>query len=384
MYRKTFIEIETENIQYNIKILTKNYPDYEYYIGVVKGNAYGHGYGVVPAMLSAGINFLAVSTLEEALDARKIAASTPILILQPIHIEELEIATQNNFSITVSSLEYFEKIKDLKFSQKIKVHLKVDTGLNRLGIKDKSGLEQIVSFLKNSEHFEPEGIYSHFATTGVFDNYWDKQLNNFKNLTESIDLNIFKVRHLGRSLTLLNHSKIPFCNAVRIGLLMYGINQSPSHKNTKNLKSFIKKIFYKQEQISETVTDHNYNFKTAFSLKSEVTEIKRVDKGEKVGYGAVYEVEKDGCIAIIPIGYADGFSKHNKGGYVFIKGKKNKIVSEVNMGMLTVFVDKSVKVGDEVELIGQNISLREVATRTQTTVYEVMCALQNTLPRIYK
>lgn len=385
MYHKTFLEIETSKIRHNVQTLLTNYPDYKYYIGVVKGNAYGHGYDVVPTMLVAGINFFAVSSLEEALEVRIRTENTPILCLQPLHLNELTTCVEKNISVTLSSFEYFQKIKDLKFDRPLKIHLKIDSGLNRLGLKIKSEVEEIVRTLKNNPNFELEGIYSHFATTGVFDTHWDLQKNNFEELTKDIDLQLFKIRHLGRSLTLLNHNKISYCNAVRIGLLMYGYNQSPSKAKVSQVKKF-KRFFsdFLKTKPSQTFTDHDLQFHPALSLKSEVVEIKKVEAGDLVGYGASYRVERAGYIAIVPIGYADGFSKRNKGFEVLINQKRFKMVSEVNMGMLTVLVDETVKVGDVVTLFGEGLPIQEVAKRTQTTAYEVMCALQTNLPRILK
>lgn len=383
MYHKTYIEINKKNIEHNLNIITSNYPEYEYFIGIVKGNAYGHGYEIIPTLEKSGINYFAVSSLEEALEVRKFT-QLPILCLQPLHIEEIATCTSNNITITISNLDLAKQIANLDLLEKLKVHIKVDSGLNRLGFKNDNELEEAISILQENKNILLEGIYSHFATTGVFDSYWDKQLFNFQIITNNTDLNIFKIHHLGRSLTLINHPKIPFCNAVRVGILMYGINQSPSKKKQSSLKRFIKKIFYRDSEFSKTTTDHDYNFKTAFSLKSEVVEIKKVKRGDRIGYGAFHIAPSDGYIAIVPIGYADGFSKRNKGSEVFINNKRYKIVSEVNMGMLTIFVDENVKVGDAVELIGQNITLQEVARRTGTSVYETLCALQNTIPRILK
>jgi alanine racemase len=249
----------------------------------------------------------------------------------------------------------------------------------------KTEIEEIVKTLKDNPNFELEGIYSHFATTGVFDTHWDLQKNNFEELTKDVDLSLFKIRHLGRSLTLLNHNKIPYCNAVRIGLLMYGYNQSPSKAKISQVKK-LKRFFsdFLKTKPSSTFTDHDLQFQPTLSLKSEVAEIKKVEAGNLVGYGASYRVERPGYIAILPIGYADGFSKRNKGFEVLINHKRYKMVSEVNMGMLTVLVDETVKVGDVVTLFGEGLPIQEVARRTKTTIYEVMCAIQTSLPRILK
>lgn len=386
MYRQTFIEIDTKALENNVRTLTSSYPTYNYYIGVVKGNAYGHGYGIIPNLESAGINYFAVSSLEEALEVRK-RSTLPILCLQPLHTREIQTCSDNSITATISNLDLAKEVAQLDLNKNLKVHIKLDTGFHRLGFREKSELEQAITILKENKNIELEGIYSHFATTGVFDKHWDKQLEKFLELTSGIDLQQFKIIHLGRSLTIINHPKIDFCNGVRLGLVMYGLEQSPSRKTTgllNKLKLWRRISKAKSQGVSATTTDIYLPLHTALSLKSEVVELKKIYKSESLGYGASWSAQKGGFVAIVPIGYADGFSKRNKNGFVFINNKRFQIVGEVNMGMLTILVDETVEVGDAVELIGRNITVQEIARRTQTGTYEVMCALQNTLPRILK
>jgi alanine racemase len=386
MYHQTFIEIDTKALENNVRTLTSSYPNYDYYIGVVKGNAYGHGYDIIPNLESAGINYFAVSSLEEALEVRK-RSTLPTLCLQPLHAQEIKDCVENDVTITISNLDLAKKIARLDLNKNLKVHIKIDTGFHRLGFREKSELEQALTILNGNKNIKLEGIYSHFATTGVFDKYWDKQLEKFLELTKNIDLQQFKVRHFGRSLTLINHPKIDFCNGVRLGLVMYGLEQSPSRRvsGILNKLKLWRRIFQsKAQSISATTTDIYLPLHTALSLKSEAVELKKIYKGESLGYGASWTAQADGVIAIVPVGYADGFSKRNRNGFVFVNNKRYQIVGEVNMGMITILADKTVKVGDGVEFIGRHITIQEVARRTQTGTYEVMCALQNTLTRTLK
>lgn len=386
MYRQTFIEIDTKALEDNVRTLTSSYPNHDCYIGVVKGNAYGHGYDIIPNLESAGINYFAVSSLEEALEVRK-RSTLPILCLQPLHAQEAKDCVENDITITISNLDLAKEIARLDLNKDLKAHIKLDTNFHRLGFREKSELEQAITILKGNKNIELEGIYSHFATTGVFDKYWDTQLEKFLELTQNIDLQQFKIRHFGRSLTIINHPKIHFCNSVRLGLVMYGLEQSPSRKATgllNKLKLWRRISKTKMQGVSATTTDIYLPLRTALSLKSEVIELKKIYKGESLGYGASWTAQADGVIAIVPVGYADGFSKRNKNGFIFVNNTRFQIVGEVNMGMITVLVNDTVRVGDAVELIGRNVTIQEVARRTQTGTYEVMCALQNTLPRILK
>lgn len=382
MYRKTYIEINTENLKYNVHSLIKNYPDYKYYFGVVKGNAYGHGMEVVKKFIDAGINYLAVSTLEEAINIRNFGIVVPILCLQPIHIEDISDAIKNDITITLSNYEYFKELIKLQLNKELKIHLKINTGFNRLGISKKDEVSDIFKTLNSSTNFKLEGIYSHFATTGVNDKHWDNQLQAFREITSAIDLKQILIVHFGRSLTLLNHKKIDFCNSVRIGVAMYGYSR-PIKKSfgIKPLLKLIKNLINKRRlKISDTVTDFSIDFKNGFKLFSEIIEIQKVKTNDFVGYGATFKATSDCYIGFLPIGYADGFLKKNINGFVFINNKRYKILA-VDMGMTTILIDEYIRLYDKVEIIGDNISLYEVAKRKEMTIYETMCSFKESIPR---
>jgi alanine racemase len=377
------IKINTENLSYNVKTLLSTFPDYKYYIGVVKGNAYGHSYSIIRDLISSGINYLAVSTLEEASSVRIQNQDIPILCLQPIHLDDLSFALNNNITLTISSYDYFTELIKRDIKQKLKIHIKVDSGLHRLGLSNKNQIEEIITTLKNHPYIILEGIYTHFATTGVMDKQWDDQLLTFKRLTSSIDLSQIPIVHLGRSLTLINHKKIDFCNGIRIGTIMYGYYRSSyTHSGImaylRNIKGKLIKI---GQGISPTITKFPFTLKPALTLESEIFEIKKIKKGDLVGYGGVYKADNDCILGIVSIGYADGFNRRNRGGYVSINGKKYTIIS-VDMKMLTILIDSSIKLFDKVELIGENVSITNVARQNNTTVYEILCSLKEYIPRI--
>ena len=382
MYRKTCVDINVDNIENNIKEIVNKY-DYKYYIGVVKGNAIGHGMKLCKYITKFGINYLAVSSLEEALEARTYT-NVPILILEPIHIDELKIAEKNNIAITLSNYDYYKQIDQSKFTN-LKIHLKLNTGMNRLGISRKEEIEEIYNDLIDNSKVKLEGIYTHFATTGVNDKYFDNQLNKFVELTSNIDLKRIEMVHLGRSCTLEFHPKIPFANGIRIGLIMYGIGQT--FNKYVGLKGKLRKIKYqlkrKKQNISKTYEFNDINLKTGIELNTEVIELQHLKSGDKVGYGLTYTANTDTTIAICPIGYADGLSLSFKDSKVSINNKIYKIVGLVNMGMITVEVDDNVKVGDKVTLLGGNINIKEIARLTNNTAYTVMAHINSNIPRRY-
>ena len=216
MYRNTYVEIDVSKIKNNVKTILKTF-NYQYYIGVVKGNGYGHGAYIAKSIVEAGINYLAVSTLDEVLEIRKyVAKNIPILCLQPIEIKDLDLCLKNNVVITISSYNYFQELIKVETIKGLKVHLKLDTGMNRLGINNKEKVNLIYDYFQKNNEIKLEGIYTHLATTGISDNRWDKQIQKFKFLISNLDLSKIPIIHVGGTNTLVYHPKLDFCNGIRI------------------------------------------------------------------------------------------------------------------------------------------------------------------------
>lgn len=374
MYRKTYALIDCDILKNNIKDIVSKYP-YKYYIGVVKANAYGHGDYCINSLIEGGINYLAVSSLEEALEVRKRNNDIPILCLEPITYEYLNLCESNNITITISDIDYFNNLdKNLN----LKAHIKIDSGMNRLGFKDKNEVKTVVDSIDNSS-IELEGIYTHFATSGMWDKHWDNGLNNFKEITSLIDLSKIPIVHLGRSLTMVQHPKPDFVNGVRLGIIMFGFAQKMSEPTGFRL---IKRNRYlKKHGISPVNLTNDLNLKTAFSLHSEIMCIKKVKAGEYISYGAKYIADKDILVGVMPIGYADGLSKKNEGLMVKINNKEYPIVGDICMDMAMVKIDDSVKLHDEV-VIYDNISKR--SKELGVSAYQLFTSITTRVPRVYK
>lgn len=387
MYRKTYVEINIDNLKNNVKNILNYYNNYEYYFGVVKGNCYGHGTTyVVNELIESSINYLAVSSLEEALEIRKINKKIPILSLEPIRLEYLDICIKNNITITVHDYDYAKELINKKIDKKIKIHLKIDSGMNRLGFKEKEQLNEIYNELKNKENVEIEGIFTHFATLGINDKEWDNQLENFKKITSDINLKEIPIVHLYKSAAFINHQKLDFANGIRLGIAMYGYYSEPKY-NTKGIKNKLRaikrKINKKKNNISETTTKLPIELKPAFKMYTEIMQVKKIEKGEFVGYGAMYRAKKDEIIGIMPVGYDDGIFRKSTGRYVEINNKKYQIIGDVGMGMTAVKIDNTVNMYDKVTLIGDKIPIKEVANHNGTSIYETMCNIGKQIPRVY-
>lgn len=371
MYRKTYVEINLDTIEENIKKIKTTYSGYKYYIGVVKNNAYGHGIYSINAMINGGINYLAVSSLEEALEVRKINKEIPVLILEPISLEATKVAAENNITITVDNTEYFDTL--IENNIKVKFHLKIDSGMNRFGLKEKQKVNYI--FEKSNETLYLEGIYTHLSNGRTNSEIYINQINSFKSLTSDIDLSKIEIVHLDRSLTMEQHGKIEFANGVRMGIAMYGIAYTPPNPSWK--RRILNKLTFKKNEIIKPKLDLN----TAFEFKTHILEVKDVKKGEIVGYGGAYNAKEDIKIALMPYGFADYL--YNSMNEVYIKGKAYQVIS-INMDVTTILIDDTISVGDEVEVFGKQISLRKRSREIGQNIYKLLTSITTRVPRIYK
>ncbi|MDO4608347.1 MAG: alanine racemase [Clostridia bacterium] len=376
MFRKTFCLINEKNLCENVANIRENYSDYKYCIAVVKGNAYGHGMQVVNALVAGGADYIAVATLEEALKVRKYNSDIPVLCLEPICTDGLKTANDNNVTLTVSSLASLTEIvnSDLQF----KIHLKLDTGMHRLGFDKPEAVKSAFDIIGQNDNLQLEGIYTHLATSGVNDAWYDSQIARFKQLTTDIDLNQIPIVHIDRSITLVHHKKAEFVNGMRLGICMYGFAQSMA--TPTGLAKLKRTVKMRGKKISQPIFENSLRLKTAMSLYSEIIEIKRVKKGEFIGYGAAFTAIQDMNVATIAIGYYDGMNAHF--GSVYCGGKKCPIIGELCMDMTFIEVDGSAKVGDRVEIFGDNISVREASLKSGLSAYRLLTGITSRVPRV--
>lgn len=360
MYRKTYVSVNLNNINENVRNIVKSFPGYDYYIGIVKGNAYGHGEYISKYIIQNGINYLAISSLEEAKNVRKyVDKDFPLLCLEPISLDYIDDIIKYNVTISICNLDYYKKLIDLDLKQVIKFHLKLNTGMNRLGVSSFDEVNYIFNDVRK-DNIIFEGIFTHFATDGVNDNLFLKQVDKFRYLTSDIDLSRIKIIHAGKSATLENHDKLDFCNGVRLGIILYGVSLFVDNNRKKTIEPI-----------------------RSLSLCSEVFDVHKISKGESIGYGDQNIVNSDGYIAVLPVGYADGLQFKYKKFSVTINNKKYPVVGSIMMGMITVLVDDSVKVGDKAVLFDYNDNFIELADNFYTSPYVLIANLHRDLPRVY-
>ena len=227
------------------------------------------------AQRESGINYLAVASLEEAIGLRNDGVTIPILCLEPISTNYINECIKYDVTITVHSYEYFEELVQKEIESPLKVHVKIDSGLCRLGLNNKAEVKQVIDGLRKKHNIILEGIFTHFATDGIYDTSWDNQLEKFQDLTSEIDLNQIPIVHLGRSQTLLNHAKIQFANGIRLGIILYGYNTTPKPlpKGFFNtLRKWKRQYYNKKNHISNfdiIFTVHYFVPRVALTVNSE-------------------------------------------------------------------------------------------------------------------
>ncbi|AGK51971.1 alanine racemase [Bacillus sp. 1NLA3E] len=365
-YRDTWVEIDLDRVSENIKGLRERLPDNVGIMAVVKANAYGHGdVQISNTAIVAGASYLAVAFLDEALSLRKKGIKAPILVLGASRPQDVSLAVDHHVTLTVFRVDWLEEAKAyLTGDQVLKLHVKIDSGMGRIGIRDKQELQLVENRIIEDNRMELEGVFTHFATADEINTeYFMQQFERFKQMVDW-----FRIRpkyiHCSNSAASLRFKDANF-NAVRMGISMYGLTPS-----------------------IEMETEIPFPLKEAFSLHSRLVHVKRLQKGEKVSYGATYEAEGEEWIGTIPIGYADGWIRKLQGQEVLVNGIRVPIVGRICMDQCMIKLPYEMQVGTKVTLIGEQdgdmISVNEIAKRAETINYEIPCIISNRVPRIYK
>lgn len=353
VYRPTYAHINLENLLHNFNYVQEIIGN-KTIIPVIKADAYGHGaIKVMDYLYEQGVRIFAVSLLEEAIELRKVRKDIELIMMGPILSHQFEIAQNYDVEITLYHIHIIEDL--LSSNYHLKVHLKIDTGMHRYGLIDEQKIIRMIEKLQQHDTILLKGIYTHFATANEDETYYHMQLSKFKHIYDQITIKPPMI-HLSNSSSSIKYEKdINFTTHVRLGISLYGLSLDTP-------KPLLKPVM---------------------SLISHIVDIKILNKGDKVGYGATYEAHGDEKIAIIPIGYADGWLRSNKNGRVEINQKIYQIVGIICMDAIFVKVDDDVKISDQVILFGGLITTDEVAKQQKTIVYEVCTNISNRVPRIY-
>ena len=368
--RRTWAEIDISALKHNLSVL-KNLSKNSEITCVVKANSYGHDDNIiVPVLNEAGCDRFAVSNIEEAIHIRNLGVDKPILILGYTPASFAEKLSKFNISQCVFSEDY---AKELSRNAKekgvtVKVHIKLDTGMGRLGFDCRSDeLPEIDSAIESAKlpNLELEGIFTHFAFSDRSDEeedgFTDCQYARFckaVNLMKSAGLEP-EVCHCRNSAAILKDNDKEF-DLSRAGICLYGLTPSIA----LNLK----------EDLIPVMT-----------FKSTVSMVKKIKKDDTVSYGRTFKADKDMTVATVSAGYADGYPRllSNKG-YVLINGKKANILGRVCMDQFVVDVSNidGVSIDTEVILFGKDLPVEEIAALCDTVNYEIICGISPRVPRI--
>jgi alanine racemase len=367
--RPTVGEVDLDALEFNYRQIRKRIPEGVKLLAVVKADAYGHG--AIPVSLKLeklGVEYLGVAIVEEGVELRRGGVKAPVLVLGGIFEGEVDQILRFRLTPVIfreDSLRLLSREAERR-RKKVKIHLKVDTGMGRLGVP----LNLWPRFLEEVKRFpriETEGILSHFSMLDAEKGYTENQWRAFQKavaIAQEMGISC-RYLHMASSATLTafpNYS----AKLVRPGIMLYGSYPSPAFQGLIPLKPVM-------------------------TLKTRIHFLKSVPANTRISYGGTFTTKRKSLIATLPVGYADGYSHHlSNRGEVLIHGKRAPVIGKVCMDFIMVDVTDvpRVKVGDEVVLMGrqgkEQITPDEIAEKINSISYEVLCSIGKRVPRIYK
>jgi len=363
------IEINLTAIKENAKAIQKLVGAQVKVLAVVKSDAYGHGAARIVESLNLIADFFGVDNLEEAIKIRSVVRK-PVLIFGAIEDKGLEILANSQIRIPIydrNSLDLARKAR-----QPFRVHLKVDTGMHRLGFEPAEAVA-VAKEIVRAKNLELEGLWSHFAISGEKKgrDYSLAQIKRFDRVRADFKEVGIKPSfyHLSNSSGIFYYPQARY-NLIRSGILLYG--------------------YYPNSEIKARFKNR-LRLEPALAFKTKIIQIRRLKKGERIGYGLTYRLEKDGLIGVLPVGYKDGYGRSlSNRGAVLVRGNRCPIVGRICMRMMMIDLSKirDPRVGEEAVLIGRQgddkIGAEELADQIGTIPYEVLSRLDPEIKRIYK
>ncbi len=360
-HKDAWVEINLESLAENIIEIKKGIPSGKKMLGIVKADAYGHGSQMIAqTMLASGVDMFGVSSVDEGLDLRNVKIKAPILVVGAIPVWAVETAATNDIAFSVFNEEHLTACKDVyeRTGIKPKVHVKLDTGMNRIGVRAEEGVNYIEK-VRKADYLRFEGVFTHLAAAEEPDEA-QKQIDKWNSVIENIDTNGLLIHIQNTAATFAYDIK---SNMVRVGISIYGLY--PDLPPKYNYKPKLKQVM---------------------GLKGRITNIHNIYPGEGVSYAHTFIADKPTRVATIPIGYADGVSRglSNKI-YGMINGKKIKQIGNITMDqMMFDLGDIKANVGDVITLLDErNLTLDSWAEILHTINYELTCRLKVRLPRVY-
>ncbi len=361
------VEIDLAALGNNVRCIKRLVGDVGI-MAVVKANAYGHGAPqIARAALENGADMLAVANLAEAAQLREAGIHAPVLTLSLVPPRQIQLALDLDARVTVFdydlAAQYLSALGDDR--GKLRIHLKIDTGMHRLGLLPDAALA-LARTLRAAPAVELEGVYTHFAAADEDAAYTAVQLATFRRALDVMRADGFRPRfiHAANSPALLD-CQASYFNLVRPGVLLYGLRPMPDSPNMGA-------------------------FQPVMRWKTQVAQVKNLPPGSRIGYGHAYTTRRETTLAVLPVGYADGLRRTPQTWrYVLLHGERAPLVGRVSMEKIIVDISRipDVKIGDEVVLLGgqgeQMISADDIAVWLGSNNYEVVCTIAPRVPRAY-
>lgn len=370
--RPTRAEINLDNLEYNFQGIRKITPDSTKICAIVKADAYGHGaVEIAKTVLGSGASYLGVAILDEAMELRKSGIKAPVLILGFTPEDQFDKIVEHNITQTIFSLESAIKLSNeaVKQKKKAKVHIKLDTGMSRIGFPAEEYIIPKIKKLFTLPGLDIEGVFTHFARADERDkSFTEKQLKIYRCMVSFLTQSGFHIPilHVANSAALMEMPHSHF-DMVRPGIILYGM--------------------YPSQEVSR----ENLKLKPVMSLKTKIAHIQTLSKGKAISYGGTYVTQRQSTIATLPIGYADGYFRLlSSKGQVLVKGQRAPVVGRICMDQCMIDITDikgSVIPGEDVVLFGDSgedrILADDLANIVGTINYEVTCAISRRVPRVY-
>ena len=369
LIRPTYAIIDINAIKNNVINIKRHIPENTMFCAVVKADGYGHGSVMVSkAAIEAGAEWLAVAMPEEAAPLRDAGIDTPILVLGPSTLWQWRKGAELDLSMVVVSADCISNaiVAAEEQNKKIRLHLKVDTGMNRVGVKSSDEVFAILDMIEQNDNLVLEGLMTHFAAADEADkSYTDMQNETFSMYIDTIKKRGFSpIIHASNSGASLDCTHLSY-DMVRVGIAMYGC--------------------YPSGEVDKSVA-----LRPAMSVHTHISHIKTIGAEEKLSYGCTFTSQKPMRVATLPIGYADGFNRLlSNTGDVLIRGQRAKVLGRVCMDQIIVDVTdiEGAALHDDAVCIGAQgcdaITAEEYAAHCGTINYEVLCAISPRVPRLY-
>jgi alanine racemase len=360
--RPTWAEIDLSAFARNIEAIVGRLPRGSQLIAVLKGDAYGHG-----AVESAKecrpdqVAMIATALLEESLELRRAGITLPLLVLGPLTEKEIAAAVDQRITVGVPGPEELESACRVARDREVTIHLKLDSGMGRMGVIENE-IPRVIERIRSAPRLKIEAFYTHFAHAGdPKDPFIHEQAAKFRSMLEQLQRAGITAprKHLANSAATMRGLIDPG-DMVRVGVALFG---------------------------AESLDVGSTRLEPVLRWRTEIARLKELPPGHAIGYEMTFRTKRASRIATLPVGYADGYDRRlSNNAEVIVRGKRAPVVGRVSMDLVTIDVTDlpEVRFGDEVILLGGEISVEELARRAGTISYEVFCRISRRVPRVYR